>query len=85
MKPVQNKAQEARDHRTIVTFGPAYIKKVVKGIESDYGKLLSHAVALGFGRPTKLRKLPLDNLRSLVATVVKTKAGKQIKHTTYIH
>lgn len=82
----ENKAQEARDNRHLVTFGPAYIKKVVAGIETDYGKILSHAVALGFGHATKLRKLSLESLRSMVASVVKTKAGRnQVKHTTYIH
>lgn len=54
-------------NRTRVSFGRAYIRDILAGVQSDLDKQVSHGVALGLGTRAKLKKMGLSNLRVLLA------------------
>lgn len=60
-------AKLAMANRTRVSFGKAYIRDILAGVQNDFDKQISHGVALGLGSRSKLRRMGLVNLRALLA------------------
>lgn len=65
------KAADAMAGRGRMTFGEAYIRDVIAGVQRDFSKQLSHAVALGIDSKAKLAKLEGTELRDKLAAKLK--------------
>ncbi len=50
-------ARQAMASRRRVTFGSAYIRDVLAGVQSDFDKQLIHAIKLGAGTAGRLKKM----------------------------
>jgi ribosomal protein S15P/S13E len=79
-------AREAMENRSRVTFGKAYIRDVIAGTQRDFAKQLTHAIALGIGTPSQLKKLAPETLRERLAEHLKAhKKDDAPRNAEFLH
>lgn len=71
-------AREAMQQRTRVTFGKAYLRDLVAGVQRDFGKHLSLAVALGVASQAKARKMKPETLTAKLIEAVQQTPEKDL-------
>jgi hypothetical protein len=80
---VRPKAADAMANRGRLTFGEAYVRDVIAGVQRDFGKQLAHAVAIGLDTRAALKKLEGPVLREkLGAALKKLPKTKQVWSAT---
>jgi hypothetical protein len=74
-KPVEKTrlpAAEQMAKRTRVSFGAAFIRDVIAGVQRDTAKQLALAVAIGLGTAGKLKQLAPETLRERLGAKLQT-------------
>jgi DNA-binding HxlR family transcriptional regulator len=83
-----SQSQQAMNSRRRVTFGPAYVRDVLAGVQRDFEKQLIHAASLGLGTVKQLRRLKREQLRTMLAEKLKElekRGAEQPKSAEYKH